>query len=79
MISCFVLVQRIPINLCPVPDTGAIVTVEARPIGIGEDAECLAILGIAVRGVGILHYPGDVMEPVVIPTDGHRVRVVSCH
>merc|ERR1712227_1038832 len=58
VISCLVAFQRIPVDLCPVPNPRAIVTVEARPIGGGE---------------GILHYPGDVMEPVVIPTDGHCV------
>ena len=79
MISGLIPVQRIPVNHCPVPFTGAIVTVEAGPIGVGEDAERLAILGGVIKGVGILHHSSDVMEAAVIPAHGHRVRVVSCH
>ena len=79
VISRSLAVQRIPVNHCPVPFPGAIVVIEAGSIAVGEDAEWLAILCEVIEGVWILHRPGDVMEPAVITSDGHRVRVISRH
>ena len=79
MTSSGVPVQRIPVDHPPVPASGGVEPVEAGTVAVGEDAVGLPVLGQCAPPAGVLHRPGDVMEPAGPAPHAHGVRVIGRH